>query len=89
MAVIRFKNFLNEGKFPVWTKVVVGGIVLKIRNLQSQINTETDANKKLDLIGQQNVLISYISGISVAVNSKDNRFMNKVKSSVIAKRGGK
>jgi len=89
MAVIRFKNFLNEGKFPVWTKVVVGGIVLKIRNLQSQINTETDANKKLDLIGQQNVLISYISGISVAVNSKDNQFMNKVKSSVIAKRSGK
>ena len=89
MAVIRFKNFLNEGKFPVWTKVVVGGIVLKIRNLQSQINTETDANKKLDLISQQNVLMSYISGISVAVNSKDNQFMNKVKRSAIAKRGGK
>ena len=87
--MIRFKNFLNEGKFPVWTKVVVGGIILKIRNLQSQINTETDANKKLDLIGQQNVLMSYISGISVAINSKDNQFMNKVKSSVIAKRSGK
>ena len=28
MAVIRFKNFLNEGKFPVWTKVVVGGITM-------------------------------------------------------------
>jgi len=89
MAVIRFKNFLNEGKFPVWTKVVVGGIILKIRNLQTQINTETDANKKLDLISQQNVLMSYISGISVAVNSKDNQFMNKVKRSAIAKRGGK
>ena len=51
----RFKTFITEGKYPMWSKVVVGGIVVKIRSLQNQIRSEDDIKKKLSLISQQNV----------------------------------
>ena len=80
MGIIRFKNFLTEGRYPMWSKVVVGGIVMRIRNLERQISSETDNDKKLKLIGKQNVLLSYISGLGVAVNSRDFKLMNRIKS---------
>ena len=80
MGVMRFKNFINEGRYPIWGKVIVGGIVLKIRGLERQINSETDTDKKLKLIGQQNVLLSYIGGLGIAINSSDYKLMNKIKS---------
>ena len=76
----RFKTFITEGKYPMWSKVVVGGIVVKIRSLQNQIRSEDDIKKKLSLISQQNVLLSYISGLSVAVNSRDQKLLQKRKS---------
>ena len=76
----RFKTFITEGKYPMWSKVVVGGIVVKIRSLQNQIRSEDDIKKKLSLISQQNVLLSYISGVSVAVNSRDQKLLQKIKS---------
>jgi len=76
----RFKTFITEGKYPMWSKVVVGGIVVKIRSLQNQIRSEDDIKKKLSLISQQNVLLSYISGLSVAVNSRDQKLLQKIKS---------
>ena len=80
----RFKTFIEEGKFPLWSKVVVGGIVMKIRNLQSRINSEEDVKKKLSLISQQNVLLSYISGLSVAVNSRDQKLLSKIRSGAMS-----
>ena len=76
----RFKTFITEGKYPMWSKVVVGGIVVKIRSLQNQIRSEDDIKKTLSLISQQNVLLSYISGLSVAVNSRDQKLLQKIKS---------
>ena len=76
----RFKTFITEGKYPMWSKVIVGGIVVKIRSLQNQIRSEDDIKKKLSLISQQNVLLSYISGLSVAVNSRDQKLLQKIKS---------
>ena len=80
----RFKTFIEEGRFPLWSKVVVGGIVMKIRNLQSRINSEEDVKKKLSLISQQNVLLSYISGLSVAVNSRDQKLLTKIKNGAMS-----
>jgi len=80
----RFKTFIEEGRFPLWSKVLVGGIVMKIRNLQTRINSEEDVKKKLSLISQQNVLLSYISGLSVAVNSRDQKLLSKIKSGAMS-----
>ena len=54
--MIRFKNFieLNEGKYPLWVRFTVGGLVLKVRGLSQKIQTETDPKKQNDLISQQN-----------------------------------
>ena len=78
----RFKTFIKEGKYPMWLRVVVGGIVLKVRNLENMIKTEKDIDKKIDLISRQNSLISYIGGLSTAVGSTDRILLNKLRKGI-------
>lgn len=87
--LIGFKEFIsiNEGKYPLWIKFVVGGMVLKIRNLSTQIQSETDPKKQNDLLSQQNNLISYISGLGIGITSKDPQLLNRLKKGVVG--GGK
>ena len=59
----RFNEFINEGKYPVWVKVVVGGVVVRLSNLHSQIENETDQQKRDVLLGRQNKLLGIISGL--------------------------
>ena len=80
MKIIRFKSYLREGRYPLWVRFTVGGLVLKIRNLQSQIDSEKDIKKQIKLISQQNSLLSYISGLSVGVGSTDNVLLKRLKS---------
>lgn len=77
----RFKQFITikEGKYPLWVRFVVGGMVLKIRNLSQKISSETDPKKKLDLISQQNNILSYISGLGIGVSSNDNQLLSRMK----------
>ena len=79
--MIRFRNFieLNEGKYPLWVRFTVGGLVLKVRSLSQRVQTETDPKKQNDLISQQNTLLSYISGLGVGVSSTDRILMNRLK----------
>ena len=56
------------------------GRLIIIRSLQNQIRNEEDIKKKISLVSQQNVLLSYISGLSVAVNSRDQKLLQKIKS---------
>ena len=79
--MMRFKNFieLNEGKYPLWVRFTVGGLVLKVRSLSQRVQTETDPKKQNDLISQQNTLLSYISGLGVGVSSTDRILMNRLK----------
>ena len=81
----RFKQFteINEGKYPLWIKFVVGGLVLKMRNLQSRIQSETDPKKQNDLISQQNSILSYISGLGIGVSSNDPQLMNRLKKGLV------
>ena len=71
---------LNEGKYPLWVRLVVGGLVLKIKNLESQIQSETDIKKQNKLLSKQNSLISYISGLGVGVSSTDPILLKRLKS---------
>ena len=74
-----FKQFINEGnKYPMWVKVVTAGIAFKVRNLAVRIQVEKDPIKQNSLIAQQNKLIAYMSGLSVAVSTSDQALMNKM-----------
>jgi hypothetical protein len=77
-----FKSFMNEGSYPLWTKAVTAGLVLKVRNLSSQIERERDPAKLNQLIGQQNKLLAYLNGLGNAVSTKDQQLMTSVRSKV-------
>ena len=81
----RFKQFteINEGKYPMWVRFAVGGLVLKMRGLSQQIQNETDPKKQNDLIAQQNNINSYISGLGIGVSSNDNRLLNRMKKGLV------
>ncbi len=61
----KFKTFMNEGSYPLWTKAVTAGLVLKVRNLSNQIERERDPAKQNQLIGQQNKLLAYLNGLGI------------------------
>ena len=77
-----FKTFLNEGSYPLWTKAMTAGLVLKVRNLSNQIERERDPAKQNQLIGQQNKLLAYLNGLGIAVSTKDQQLMTSVRSKV-------
>jgi hypothetical protein len=79
--MLRLKDYidLTEGRKPMWLKVVVGGMVLRIRNLSTQIQSETDPQKQNQLISLQNKLLSYIVGLGIGVNSNDTQLTNQMK----------
>ena len=76
----RFKTYIEEGKYPVWVRVTVGTLVLRIRNLSSQIENETDPVKQNALLAQQNKLISYINGLGIGLGSSDTVLLKRMKS---------
>ena len=79
MKIKRFKSYLREGRYPIWVRFTVGGLVLKIQNLQTQIDSEKNVQKQNKLISKQNSLLSYISGLSVGVGSSDNVLLKRLK----------
>lgn len=78
--MMRFKTFVTEGKYPVWVRITVAGLVLKIRNLTNRIQQEKDPVKQNQLIAQQNKLISYVSGLGIGVGTDDKALLKKLKS---------
>jgi hypothetical protein len=76
----RFKTFIAEGKYPVWVRITVAGLVLKIRNLTNRIQKEEDPFKQNQLIAQQNKLISYVSGLGIGVGTNDTSLLKRLKS---------
>ena len=77
-----FKQFLNEGSYPLWTKAVTAGLVLKVRNLSLQIDHEVDVAKQNVMIGQQNKLLAYLNGLGIAVGTNDQQLMTSVRTKV-------
>jgi len=76
----RFKTFIAEGKYPIWVRVTVGSLVLRIKNLSRQIENETDPVKQNVLLAQQNKLLSYMNGLGVGVGSSDTVLLKRLKS---------
>ena len=71
---------ISEGVYPTWLRVTVGLISLRIRNLQKQIETETDPTVQNKLISHQNTLIGYMSGLGIGIGTKDRNLINRMKS---------
>ena len=76
------KQYENEGSYPLWTKAVTAGLVLKVRNLSIQIDREVDVAKQNVMIGQQNKLLAYLNGLGIAVGTNDQQLMTSVRSKV-------
>lgn len=77
--MMRFKQFISEGKFPMWVRLTVGDLVLKTRNLSKAIENEQDPIKQNKMIAQQNKLLSYINGLDIAIGNSDKTLLNKLK----------
>ena len=77
-----FRSFIHEGKYPVWVKLSVGSLILKMKNLTAQIQSEPDPVKQNQLIARQNDLLSYMSGLGIAVGTTDRVLIKKLKSVV-------
>lgn len=83
--MISFKSFyrevdtITEGKYPMWVRGAVGISVLKVRSLEGQIKTEDDPVKQNELISKQNTLLSYITGLGIAVSSTDEKLLQKLR----------
>ena len=82
--MLRFRQFseLKEGKYPIWLRFTVGGLVIRIKNLSSQIQKEKDPQIQNKLISQQNSLISYITGLGIGIGSTDNVLLKRLKGSI-------
>jgi hypothetical protein len=77
--MIGFKQFVSEGKYPIWVRVTVGSIVLKIRNLSDKIESEKDPIEQNKLISQQNKLLSYINGLGIGVGTTDKVLLRRMR----------
>jgi hypothetical protein len=78
--MIRFKRYIAEGRYPNWVRVTVGSLVLRIKNLSSRIENETDPAKQNALLARQNKLLSYMNGLGVGVGSSDTVLLKRLKS---------
>ena len=78
--MIRFKQFVSEGKYPPWVRITVGALVIRIRNLPSAIENEQDPVKQNELIAQQNKLLSYITGLGIGIGTDDRVLLRKLRS---------
>ena len=76
----RLKTYIAESNYPVWVRVTVGTLVLKIRRLSVLIQKEDDPVTQNKLIAQQNKLLSYINCLGVGVSSSDAVLLKKFKS---------
>jgi hypothetical protein len=77
--MMSFKTYIREGKHPVWMRITVASLVMKIRNLTSQIEKEEDLIKQNALIAKQNKLLSYITGLGIGIGTKDAVTLNSIR----------
>lgn len=74
-----FKTYINEGKYPIWVRVTVGSLILRIRKLSQEIENEEDPVRQNRLMSQQNKLLSYIAGLGIGISSSDSILLKKFK----------
>jgi hypothetical protein len=79
----RFRSFISEGKYPLWLRITIGGMIIKMKNLQNQIEVEKDPIEQNKLISQQNSLLSYIGVLGIGVGSTDKILLKRLKGMMI------
>lgn len=77
--MVSFKTYITEGKYPIWMRITVASLIMKIRNLSSQIEKEEDPTKQNVLIAKQNKLLSYVTGLGIGVGTKDMATLNRIR----------
>ena len=73
-----FKTYINEGKYPIWVRVTVGSLILRIRKLSQEIENEEDPVRQNRLMSQQNKLLSYFAGLGIGISSSDSILLKKL-----------
>ena len=76
--MIRFREYVAEGKHPLWVRTTVVALTLRIRKLNQQIEREKDPVEQNRLIAQQNKLLGYMSGLGIAVGSSDQTLLRRL-----------
>ena len=74
-----FRSFIHEGKYPVWVRTVVAGLVVKVTKLDQAIGATDDPVKQNVLISRQNKLLSDMNGLSIGVGSTDQVLLKKMR----------
>jgi hypothetical protein len=77
--MLSFKAYIGEQKYPMWIRATVAALILKIRKLSKQIDEEQNLEKQIVLIAQQNKLLSYISGLGIAIGANDTAILNRIR----------
>ena len=74
-----FRSFIHEGKYPVWVRTVVAGLVVKVTKLDQAIAATDDPVKQIVLMSHQNKLLSYMNGLGIGVGSTDPVLLRKMR----------
>lgn len=75
-----FKEYLiTEGRSPTWVKIIVGGMVVQLRSLASQIAKESDPIRQGTLLSKQNNLLGYMIGLGIGFSANDKRLQNRMR----------
>ena len=73
------RSLFLEGRYPFWVRASVATIAVKINALTTAIDKEKNVQRQNYLISQQNKLISYITGLGIAISSTDKVLMRRIK----------
>jgi hypothetical protein len=75
-----FRQYLAERQgYPTWVRATVVTLILRVRDLTKRIEDSNDQVTKQSLLAQQNKLLAYISGLGIAIDTKDDRLLNRLK----------
>lgn len=77
--MMKFSEFILESKYPTWVRLIVSTLVLRINNLEKQIEKDKDPINQNKLISKQNKLQSYISGLGIGVGTEDKVLLQRLK----------
>ena len=78
--MIRFKTYngLME-QSPIWVKGVVLGMIMKLKGLDSQIQSTDDPKQQNKLISKQNKILSYINGLGISFSSNNKQLQTLIR----------
>ena len=77
--MMSFKTYLTEVKAGAVAGASAGILVMRAQSLRTKIRSEENLARKIDLLSQQNVELSYLCALNVALAVKDQRLIHRFK----------